>query len=83
MFSMARCTPLATLTFHNEKTGRYDLHHPSRALMCMEGEARYTNTHCILPRARDEDEEGVTWSRFTRYALTFRYVPTKHLSHLL
>ena len=71
-----------TITFHNHREGHYDMYQPLRALMCIEGDARYSNTHCILPR--DKDVVGdVTYPRFLRYALTFRYVHSKQTSHLI
>ena len=66
------------ITFHSKENGRYDEYFPPRSLMSMQGDSRYKHTHCILPGKDDVDKEGTLFPRFTRYALTFRYVPVKH-----
>ena len=70
------------ITFHNKENGRYGEYFPPRSLMSMQGDSRYTNTHCILPGANHVDKAGTIYPRFTRYALTFRYVPTMQRLHL-
>ena len=70
------------ITFHHKKKGRWGEYFPNRSLMSMQGDSRYTNTHCILPGGTDVDEVGTVHTRFTRYALTFRYVSSMHRLHL-